>query len=77
MHKKSQKCYISGSCEGGTPGAISMKFGPLVHVINVINFAKVDHCNFNGLNLARSKFTFFVCLTLRLIQRGLALTRCL
>jgi hypothetical protein len=53
MHKKSQKCYISRSCGGGTPGAISMKFGPLVHMVNVINFAKFDHCSFNGLNLAR------------------------
>jgi hypothetical protein len=52
MHKKSQKCYISRSCGGGTPGAISMKFGPLVHMVNVINSAKFDHCSFNGLNLA-------------------------
>jgi hypothetical protein len=53
MHKKSQKCYISRSRGGGTPGAISMKFGSLVHMVNVINSAKFDHCNFNGLNLAR------------------------
>jgi hypothetical protein len=53
MHKKSQKCYISRSHGGGTPGAISMKFGSLVHMVNVINSAKFDHCSFNGLNLAR------------------------
>jgi hypothetical protein len=53
MHKKSQKCYISRSHGGGTPGAISMKFGALVHMVNVINSAKFDHCSFNGLNLAR------------------------
>jgi hypothetical protein len=53
MHKKSQKCYISRSCRGGTPGAISMKFGLIVHMVNVINFAKFDICDFNGLNLAR------------------------
>jgi hypothetical protein len=53
MHKNSQKCYISRSCGGGTPGAISMKFGPLVHMVNVINSAKFDHCNFIGLDLAR------------------------
>jgi hypothetical protein len=53
MHKKSQKCYISRSCGGGTPGAISMKFGPLVHMVNVINSAKFDHCNSIGLDLAR------------------------
>jgi hypothetical protein len=53
MHKMSQKCYISRSCGGGTPSAITMKFGPLVYMVIVINFAKFDHCNFNGLNLAR------------------------
>jgi hypothetical protein len=53
MHKKSQKCYISRSCGGWTPGAISMKFGPLVHMVNVINCAKFDHCNSIGLDLAR------------------------
>jgi hypothetical protein len=53
MHKKSQKCYISRSCGGGTPDAISMKFGSLVHMVNVINSAKFDHCNFIGLDWAR------------------------
>jgi hypothetical protein len=53
MHKMSQKCYISRSHGGGTPGAISMKFGALVYMVNVINSAKFDHCSFNGLNLAR------------------------
>jgi hypothetical protein len=53
MHKKSQKCYISRSHGGGTPGAISMKFGSLVYMVNIINSAKFDHCSFNGLNLAR------------------------
>jgi hypothetical protein len=56
MHKKSQKFYISRSCGDGTLGAISMKFGPLVHIVNVINFAKFDqfdHCNSIGLDLAR------------------------
>jgi hypothetical protein len=52
MHKKSQKCYISRSCGDGTLGAISMKFGPLVHMVN-INSTKFDHCNSNGLDLAR------------------------
>jgi hypothetical protein len=53
MHKKSQKCYISRSCGDGTLGAISMKFGSLVHMVNVINSAKFDHCNSIGLDLAR------------------------
>jgi hypothetical protein len=53
MHKRSQKCYISRSCGDGTLGAISMKFGPLVHMVNVINSAKFDHCNSIGLDLAR------------------------
>jgi hypothetical protein len=52
MHKKSQKCYISRSCGGGAPGAISLKFGSLVHMVNIINTAEFDYCNFNGLNLA-------------------------
>jgi hypothetical protein len=53
MHKKSQKCYISRIHGGGTPGAISMKFGTLVHMVNVINCAKFDHCNSIGLDLRR------------------------
>jgi hypothetical protein len=53
MHKKSPKCYISRSYGSGTPGAISIKFGSLVHMVNVINSAKFDLCSFNGLNLAR------------------------
>jgi hypothetical protein len=53
MHKKSQKCYISRSCGDGTLGAISMKFGMLVHMVNVMNSAKFDHCNSIGLDLAR------------------------
>jgi hypothetical protein len=53
MHKKSQKCYISRSCGEGTHGAILMKFGLLVHVVDVINSAKFDHCNSIGLDLAR------------------------
>jgi hypothetical protein len=52
MHKKSQKCYILRGCEGGTPGAISMKFGLVVHMVNVVNSAKFDHCNSIGLHLA-------------------------
>jgi hypothetical protein len=40
MHKKSQKCYISRSCGGGTPEALKMKFGTLVHMVNVINSDK-------------------------------------
>jgi hypothetical protein len=55
---------------GGTTGAISLKLGALVHVVNVINSAKFYHCSFNGLNLARSKFLIFLCLTLRLIKQG-------
>jgi hypothetical protein len=51
MHKKSQKCYISRSHGGGTAGAISMKFGPLVYMVNVIKSAKFDHCSSNGLDL--------------------------
>jgi hypothetical protein len=54
MHKKVTKVlYISRSCGGGTPGAISMKFGSLVHIVNVINSAKFDHCNSIGFDLAR------------------------
>jgi hypothetical protein len=53
MHKMSQKCYISRSRGGGTPGAVSLKFGALVDMVNVINSAKFDHCSFNGLNLVR------------------------
>jgi hypothetical protein len=41
MHKKSQKCYISRNHGGGTPGAISIKFGSLVHIVNVINSANL------------------------------------
>jgi hypothetical protein len=51
--KKSQKCYISRSRGDETPGAISIEFGSLVNMVNVINFVKFDHCSFNGLNLAR------------------------
>jgi hypothetical protein len=53
MHKKSQKCYVSRTCGDGTLGAISMKFGSLVYMANVINYAKFDHCSFIGLDLAR------------------------
>jgi hypothetical protein len=55
IHKvlKSQKCYISRSRGNGTPGAISMKFKSLIHMVNVINSAKFDHCSSIGLNLAR------------------------
>jgi hypothetical protein len=53
MHKKSQKCYILRSHGGGTPGAILMNCESLVHMVNVINFTKFDHCSLNGLNLAR------------------------
>jgi hypothetical protein len=53
MHKKSQKCYISRSCGDGTLSAMSMKFGSLAHIVNVINSAKFDHCNSIGLDLAR------------------------
>jgi hypothetical protein len=53
MHKKSQKCYISRSHGGGTLGTILMKFESLIHLVNVINSAKFDHCSFNGLNFAR------------------------
>jgi hypothetical protein len=61
MHKNSQKCYISRSHGGGTPGAISMKFGPLVHKVNVINSnsAKFDHCSSNGLDLARVYYKIY------------------
>jgi hypothetical protein len=51
--KVTKVLYFTYSCGGGTPGAILMKFGSLVHMINVIYFAKFDHCNFNSLNLAR------------------------
>jgi hypothetical protein len=77
MHKKSQKCYISRSQGGGNPGAISMKFGSLVHMVNVINSAKFDHCSFNGLNLVRSEIYHFPMLNLTAHTTGLALTRCL
>jgi hypothetical protein len=59
VHKKSQKCYILRNHGSGTPGAISMKFGSLVHVVNVINSGKFDHCSFNGVNLARVKILPF------------------
>jgi hypothetical protein len=76
MHKKSQKCYSSRSCGGGTPGAISMKFGSLVHIVIVINFAKLDHCNINGLNLARVYIYHFPMFNLAARTTGLALTCC-
>jgi hypothetical protein len=41
MHKKSQKCYISRSCGGGTPSAISMKFGSLVYMSQRHQFCEV------------------------------------
>jgi hypothetical protein len=53
MHKKSQKCYTLRIHGGGTPSAISMKFGTLVCMVNIINSDKFDHYSFNGLNLAR------------------------
>jgi hypothetical protein len=53
MYKKSQKNYISRSHGGGIPVAISMKFGPLVHIINLINSTKFEHCSFDVPNLAR------------------------
>jgi hypothetical protein len=53
MHRKSQKCYISRSCGDRILGAILKKFGALVHMVNVINSAKFDHCNSIGLDLAR------------------------
>jgi hypothetical protein len=53
MRKKSQKCYISRSHGGRTPGAISIKFRTFVCIVNVINSAEFDYCSFNGLNLAR------------------------
>jgi hypothetical protein len=53
VHKKLRKCYISRCCGDGTFGAISMKFGTLVHMVNIINSAKFDHCNSIGLDLAR------------------------
>jgi hypothetical protein len=53
MHKMSQKCYISRSCGDGTLGTISMKFGSLVHMVNIINCAKFDHCNSIGLDFAK------------------------
>jgi hypothetical protein len=77
MHKKSQKCYISRSCGDGTLGAISMKFGSLVDIVNVMNSAKFDHCNFNGLNMARVQIFHFPMLNLTAHTTGLALTRCL
>jgi hypothetical protein len=79
MHKKSQKCYISRSHRGGSPGAISMKFGSLVlvHVLNFIDSAKFDHCSFNGLNLERVQIFHFPMLNLTAHTTGLALTRCL
>jgi hypothetical protein len=49
----------------------------LVHMVNVINSAKFDHCNFNGLNLARVNIFYFPMLNLTAHTIGLALTRCL
>jgi hypothetical protein len=72
MNKKSQKCYISRVCGYGTFGAISIKFGPLVHMVIVINSAKFDHCNFIGLDLARVKIFHFPMLNLTAHATGLA-----
>jgi hypothetical protein len=53
MHK-SHKSVIFHIVVGTEPFfAISMKFGPLVYMVNVINSAKFDHCNSIGLDLAR------------------------
>jgi hypothetical protein len=52
MHKKSQKCYISRSCGGGTSGAIAMKFELLVYMVNVMNSAKFEQCYSIGLDMA-------------------------
>jgi hypothetical protein len=70
MHKKSQKCYISRSCGDGTLGAISMKFGPLVHMVNIINSASLITVTLLVWTWRGSKFSIFLCLTLRLIQQG-------
>ena len=48
-HKKSQKWYISRSRRDVTPEAISMLFEPRVLMVIVINFAKSDRSNINGL----------------------------
>jgi hypothetical protein len=77
MHKKSQRCYISRSRGGGTSGAISMKFGSLVRMVSVINFALFDHCNSIGLHLARVQIYQFPMLNFTAHTTGLALTRCL
>jgi hypothetical protein len=51
---KSHKSVIFHVFMGAEPsGAISMKLGSLVYMVNFINFAKFDCCSFNGLNLAR------------------------
>jgi hypothetical protein len=52
MHTMSQKCYISRSRGDGTPSTILIKFGTLVCMINIINFAKFDYFSCIGLDLA-------------------------
>jgi hypothetical protein len=51
---KSHKSVIFHVVVGcGTPGAITMKVGSLVHMVTVINTAKFDTCNSIGLDLGR------------------------
>jgi hypothetical protein len=69
-HKKSQMCYISRSCGGGTPGAISMKFGSLVIWSTSSILPSLITVTLLVWIWRGSKFTIFQCLTLRLIQQG-------
>ena len=70
MHKKSQKCYISRSCGGWTPGAIWTKFGTLVHMSTSSIQPSLITVTLLVWTWRGSKFSIFLCLTLRLIQQG-------
>jgi hypothetical protein len=40
---------------------LKRNLGSLVHMVNVINSAKFDHCSFNGLNLGEGLNLPFSC----------------
>jgi hypothetical protein len=77
LHNKSQKYFISRSHKSGVPGAISIKFGSLVYMVNVVNSVKFYYCSLNFLNLARTKVYRFPMLNLTVHTTELALTLCL
>jgi hypothetical protein len=73
MHIKSQRRSISRIHEGGTPGVMSMKLGPLVYMVNIIIFEEFDHSSLIGLNLASFLIFHFPMLNLTAHTTGLAL----